>query len=67
MKYTTWQQRVIDEKSELEEKCAKLYEFFDSEAFNCLGKEDQILLIEQRCHMWAYSNVLMQRIARFQT
>ncbi len=60
-----WQQRVVNEKRELDEKKAALLAFFDKPAYAALPTEDRILLIAQHTHMKAYSDVLGTRIARF--
>lgn len=60
------EQRVIDEKEELDEKLAKLIAFTGaSPIFASLPLADQELLCEQRTVMSRYSDILEQRIARF--
>lgn len=59
------QQRVIEEFEALYEKVTKLNAFVESPKFLELGVEDRSLLHEQLGFMWAYANVLSQRIARF--
>lgn len=59
------QQRVIDEKQELDNKIEKLNAFTNSsEIYKGLPVEDQKLLQQQKVHMANYSLVLAQRIAR---
>lgn len=63
------QQRVVDEKADLDIKLTKLNEFIDSRdpgsVFDNLSAEDRALLVEQEGIMAAYSDVLKRRIARF--
>lgn len=59
------QQRVVDEKTALDEKMAKLLAFFDTPTYAGLETEDRLLLIAQHTHMRAYSDTLGTRIARF--
>lgn len=60
------QQRVVDEHDALDEKLEKLHVFIqDSPIFKGLPIIDQRHLIDQRCFMTAYRNVLRDRIARF--
>jgi len=60
------QQRVVDEKRELDEKATKLSEFI---AFNTVFEKcdiaEQMRLREQCEIMWEYSEILGQRIAAF--
>lgn len=61
------QQRVIDEKSELDERLRKLNEFIDSSpVFDTLDQAEQDRLNEQAFHMENYSKVLGERIAAFE-
>ncbi len=60
------QQRVIDEKAELDSKLEKLNTFINvSDTFNHLDSEDQELLEDQANCMAEYSAILRARIARF--
>lgn len=59
------EQRVVEEKSQLDEKIKKLSDFFAGPVYPTLPNDDRILLIEQRTQMMEYSNTLMKRIARF--
>jgi hypothetical protein len=60
------QQRVVDEKIELEDKFKKLDQFIlDNQIFQSLSEEDQELMKEQRAFMEGYLIVLEKRIARF--
>lgn len=61
-----YQQRVVDEKKELDDKLEKLSKFIDNEdLFFALEIEDQDLLGEQEDLMKRYSEVLQKRIERF--
>jgi len=60
------EQRVVDEKKELDEKLTKLTSFISSSPiFSGLDPVDQDLLRDQRGTMNSYSEILAQRIARF--
>jgi len=59
------QQRVIDERAELEDRHGKLSIFLDAPLFQTLPEEDRALLSEQFIHMTDYLNVLTRRIDRF--
>jgi hypothetical protein len=60
------EQRVLDEKRELDEKLSKLGAFIDaSPVFNGLPDDEKEELVEQRSAMYQYSEVLGARIARF--
>ena len=60
------QQRVVDEKNELEDRFKKLDSFIlDNPIFTSLPQEDQDLLKEQNNLMQRYLSVLEKRIARF--
>lgn len=60
-----WQQRVIDEKAQLDERTEKLTAFLGTRAYAELADIDRELLLCQRMHMRAYSSFLSQRIERF--
>lgn len=60
-----WQQRVIDEKAELDARLGKLCDFFGSGAYRDLGDIDRHLLGVQLSHMRDYAHILGMRIARF--
>lgn len=60
------QQRVIDEKRELDERLTKLGDFIDGNAFFAtLPASEQMDLKSQRTVMQTYSCILSDRIARF--
>jgi hypothetical protein len=60
-----YQQRVIEEKQELDAKLDKLNQFIDSPQFLVIDGEEQKRLRLQRTFMLAYSNVLGERIEAF--
>lgn len=67
-----WQQRVIDEKAELDAKIKKLSSFIHtgrapsgSNDYDKLHAYDQQLLLDQRSHMQHYAVILGERIRRF--
>jgi hypothetical protein len=60
------QQRVVDEKNELDEKAKKLSQFIgESHIFPTLDFNEQERLRIQNDLMWQYSEILGQRIAAF--
>lgn len=60
------QQRVIDEKTELDKKAADLSIFINvNPIFNSIDPEEQELLKLQNDVMWQYSRILGTRIAKF--
>ena len=60
-----YQERVVKEKAELDEKRAKLAEFAHTETYAQLPKEERDRLEHQGFHMGAYSDILAARIAAF--
>lgn len=66
MKYTDWQQRVIDEHDELEKKYNKLREFMKTATFTNLMVYDKKLLCDQELNMGGYLHALKCRIERFE-
>ena len=60
-----YQQRVVDEKNELDEKFAKLCAFHGTDMFNTLSQEEQDLLRKQADVMAEYTCILGDRIAMF--
>jgi hypothetical protein len=62
------QQRVIDEKRDLDEKATKLSNFIGlNPIFANIDTEEQERLKEQCEIMWQYSEILGKRIAAFQS
>jgi len=59
------QQRVVDEKTELDTKLAKLLTFLDGAIFKSLDPDEQGRLTIQAGVMDKYSEILGQRIAAF--
>jgi hypothetical protein len=59
------QERVIQEKRELDEKLAKLDAFGRTEVFNTLPSDEQGRLNRQHSVMEHYSRILGERIAAF--
>lgn len=60
-----FQQRVIDECNELEEKMNKLIGFMCGDAYANLPAKEQGLLMVQLSHMKCYSGCLRERIDLF--
>lgn len=61
-----FQQRVVEEKTELDAKLAKLTTFFDTPVFLQLDIAEQHRLTYQKTAMTEYSRILGQRIAAFE-
>ncbi len=59
------QQRVVDEKAELDEKMDKLTAFMDTPIFSHLPVPEQERLAQQLMHMGNYTATLHERIAAF--
>lgn len=59
------QQRVLDEKSELDIKIHKLVQFLSTDLFMNLDEENSVLLQQQLNFMVKYSEVLSNRIKFF--
>jgi uncharacterized Fe-S center protein len=63
---TVEQQKVVDEKRELDAKLEKLVIFINtSELYKQSTRVDQDLMREQRECMFTYSSILAKRIKRF--
>ena len=61
-----YQQRVIEEKAELDKKAHALSDFIgNSPVFDTLDPAEQERLKEQNDVMWQYSEILGARIAAF--
>lgn len=66
MTFQPHQQRVVDEKSELDEKRAKLSVFItENPLFGKLSDREQQLLQQQQDAMLRYSQILTERIEVF--
>ena len=59
------QQRVVDEKTSLDEKISKLISFMESDASSVLSLSEEDDLDEQLEYMDKYSEVLERRISKF--
>ena len=57
------QERVVQEKQELDERLFKLRLFMEKQAFQELPEEERDLLRYQEQHMLNYSEILAARIA----
>ena len=60
-----FQQRVIDEKTELDSKISRLKPFLSRDVFQTLPDAEQARLVRQLSLMAGYSEVLGERIAAF--
>lgn len=66
MAYQPHQQRVVDEKAELDKKATALSNFIGlNPVFATIDAEEQERLKEQNDVMWQYSEILGSRIAAF--
>ena len=61
-----YQQRVVDERSALDEKIGKLLVFLGTSKFHDLDREEQARMQRQYSAMQKYSDVLAERITAFQ-
>lgn len=59
------QQRVVDEKADLDEKLTKLVAFFGNPLWATLPSDEQARLSRQSEVMREYSDILGERIAAF--
>ena len=60
-----WQQRVLSEKAQLDERIARLGAFFNTDAYGRLGDAECDRLQRQHAAMVQYSAILGERIAAF--
>ena len=60
-----YQQRVVDEKDELDQKLDRLSVFMKGDTFKGLPSEEQSRMDRQLKAMSAYSEILAERIAAF--
>lgn len=60
-----YQQRVVDEKADLDDKLSKLRQFMTSNAWTAVPEPDRLLLIRQEEVMRQYAEILGKRIQRF--
>jgi ATP/maltotriose-dependent transcriptional regulator MalT len=63
---TEWQQRVVSEKADLDGRRDRINEFIVTTAFDGLPPEDRALLVRQSAVMRMLSDVLGERLARFE-
>jgi hypothetical protein len=59
------QQRVMDEHTELSDKCIKLFRFFDTPIFEGLAEDEKVRLHDQYDAMMAYAGILIARMNAF--
>jgi len=64
-KLEDWQQRVVDEQSELFDRLEKLVEFTQTDQFKKLPADKQDQLVQQASCMNAYNDILTARIEAF--
>jgi hypothetical protein len=62
---STFQDRVREEKTELDEKRQKLLTFFNTDIFRSLDQAEKDRLRVQHSVMGVYSEILLQRISAF--
>lgn len=60
-----YQERVVEEKRELDEKLAKLDTFANTEQYAALSVKEQTQMTRQLCIMHNYSKVLGDRMEAF--
>ena len=60
-----WQERVLQERAELEERCAGIDAFITSDTFQRISLVEQDLLFAQAQAMMDYSHILTKRIGTF--
>lgn len=60
-----YQQRVVDERNDLDSKLGSLLTFIGTPVFHSLDGADRALLKQQADVMAEYSSILSIRIARF--
>lgn len=63
--YLPHQQRVVDERRELDERRDKLSAFYSTPIFHGLPESEQSRLLSQGVAMRSYSEILGERIAAF--
>jgi hypothetical protein len=62
-----YQERVVGEKVQLDEKIAKLREFFGTSTFGALPEKERRLMSLQHAAMLDYTVILGQRVTLFET
>ena len=63
--FESYQERVIDEKNDLEDRLVKLKNFLSSDMFHKLNDREKDLLSLQYDAMSIYNNILEKRIAKW--
>jgi len=66
MTYQPYQQRVVDERAELDQKLEKLATFLESSASSNIAKDEKMRMVKQAIAMRLYSSILSERIEAFQ-
>lgn len=61
-----FQMRVVEESRELGQKIFDLSNFINSDKFESVNKEEQSRLLKQHDAMYAYLNILKERINNFE-
>lgn len=61
-----YQQRVLEEKNELQGRCDRLAGFMGGQSFMLMGPDERCRLQAQFLHMCAYLAVIKERIRHFQ-
>ena len=59
-----YQDRMIEELEQLEERCTKLEAFLDTDVYDNLPDAEQVLLLAQSLHMASYHLLLSERVDR---
>jgi hypothetical protein len=62
-----YQQRIVEEKAELDERLSKLNAFIAAPAFGAIHLAERERMSEQSEVMACYSHILRERIAAFST
>ena len=60
-----YQQRVVSEKAELDDRLGKLNTFLDTSTFNAMHNDERARMIRQHYHMVELSKVLGERVDAF--
>jgi len=65
MAFKTYNQRVIEERDELDDRLKRLRVFLTTDLYKSLSREDREYLYTQSIHMDNYLATLVRRIGRF--
>lgn len=60
-----WQQRVVDDLEDLQDKYSKLSTFLRDTPADSIDQVDRVLMFDQQQAMMQYINVLSARVRRF--